>query len=327
MKTSVIVNRYAHKGGAGQRWPAIKAELEKRLGPVEPQFTQAPGHATRLARDALAGGTRRFVAVGGDGTVNETLNGLLDPSGRLLAPDAVLCPIPAGTANELCRALGHGADPSKAYDAAAATGRRAIDLVRVRCIGADGRPVERFGYLMAALGAAALVSQRTSQSRWAKKLGDVAYMLMAPAVILGFRSRGVAITVDGIDRGTRKLFTALIANTENGGGGLRLAPGAAFDDGLLDLVEVGDVSRLGALLGVLPRMADGSHVVTRRCARAAAGRSDSCPRSRRWSIWTGKRSAGCHSTSTSCRAGSPWARSSRARSRRRRGRASAMLGR
>ena len=274
MKTSVIVNRFAHKGGAGLRWPAIKAELEKRLGPFEAQFTQAPGHATQLARAALMRGARRFVAVGGDGTVNETLNGLLDPSGQLLAPEAVLCPIPAGTANELCRALGHGADPSKAYDAAAAaaTGRRAIDLVRVRCIGAEGRPVERFGYLMAAIGAAALVSQRTSQSRWAKKFGDVAYMLMAPAVILGFRSRGVAITVDGIDRGTSTLFTALIANTENGGGGLRLAPGAAFDDGMLDLVEVGDVSRLGALLGVMPRLADGSHVGHPK-VRTSRGRS------------------------------------------------------
>ena len=272
MKTSVIVNRFAHKGGAGRRWPTIKAELEKRLGPVDAQFTQAPGHATQLARAALMDGARRFVAVGGDGTVNETLNGLLDPTGRLLAPDAVLCPIPAGTANELCRALGHVADPSKAYDAAAATGRRAIDLLRLRCIDADGRPVERFGYLMAALGAAAQVSQRTSQSRWAKKLGGIAYILMTPAVILGFRPRAVAITVDGVERGTSTLFTALIANTENGGGGLRLAPGAAFDDGLLDLVEVGDVSRLGALLGVMPRLADGSHVGHPK-VRTSRGRS------------------------------------------------------
>lgn len=272
MKTSVIVNRFAHKGGAAQRWPAIKSELEKRLGPIEAQFTQAPGHATQLARAALTDGARRFVAVGGDGTVNETLNGLLDPAGKLLAPDAVLCPIPAGTANELCRALGHGAHPSKAFDAAVATGRRSVDLLRVRCIGADGRPVERFGYLMAALGAAALVSQRTSQSRWAKKLGDVAYMLMTPAVILGFRSRGVAITVDGVERGARTLFTALIANTENGGGGLRLAPGAAFDDGLLDLVEVGDVSRLDAMLRVMPRLADGSHVGHPK-VRTSRGRS------------------------------------------------------
>lgn len=272
MKTAVIVNRMAHKGGAAKRWPVIRAELEKRLGPVEPLFTQAPGHATELARTALQDGARRFVAVGGDGTVNETLNGLLDPDGKLIAPDAVLCPIPAGTANELCRALGYLTDPPRAYDAAAGTGRRAIDLLKVRCLGLDGRIVERFGYLIVSLGAAASISHRTSRSRWAKKLGEVAYVLMAPVVIMGFRHRDVAISVDGVDMGARTLFTAMIANTENGGGGLRLAPEAKFDDGLLDLIEVGEVSRLGVLLGVMPRLYSGSHVHHPK-VRASRGRS------------------------------------------------------
>ena len=65
-KIAVIVNPAAHKGGAAKRWPAIQAELVRRLGPVEPLLTQAPGHATHLARAALAQGARRFVAVGGD---------------------------------------------------------------------------------------------------------------------------------------------------------------------------------------------------------------------------------------------------------------------
>ena len=96
--------------------------------------------------------------------------------------------------------------------------------------------------------------------------------MMAPVVIMGFRHRGVAIAVDGIDMGTRTLFTAMIANTENGGGGLRLAPGARFDDGLLDLIEVGDVSRADALLGVMPRLYSGSHISHPK-VRASRGRS------------------------------------------------------
>ena len=189
MRVAVIVNPAARKGGARARWPAIQAELAKRLGPVEPLFTEAPGHATKLARTALAEGIRRFVAVGGDGTVNETLNGLLDPSGRLVEPDAVLCPIPAGTANELCRALGFLADASRAFDAAASPRTQAIDLMRVRCEGLDGQPVDRFGYLIVALGLAATISHRTSQSRWLKKLGEVAYLLMTPPVTLTYRQR------------------------------------------------------------------------------------------------------------------------------------------
>src|SRR5229473_6186496 len=135
---AVIVNPAANKGGAAGRWAQIRTELTARLGAFEPRFTKAPGHATELARGALAEGARRIVAVGGDGTVNETLNGLLDPAGRLTTPDAVLCPIPAGTANELCRALGHLNHPAHAFDAAAGRRSRAIDLLRVRCTGLDG---------------------------------------------------------------------------------------------------------------------------------------------------------------------------------------------
>ena len=260
LPVAVIFNPAAHKGGAAKRWPAIEAELTARLGAFKPHVTQAPGHAPELARGALAEGARRIVAVGGDGTVNEVLNGLLDSSGRLSASDTVLCPVPAGTANELCRALGHLADPKRAYDAAASDATRAIDLLRVRCTGLDGRPVERFGYLIVSIGAAATISHRTSQSRWAKKLGGIAYFLMTPPVTLGYRNRAVAITVDGVAQGTRPIFTAMVANTENGGGGMKLVPGARFDDGILDLIEMGDIPPLAMLTTVLPKVYSGGHI-------------------------------------------------------------------
>ena len=175
-------------------------------------------------------------------------------------PDAVLCPIPAGTANELCRALGHLEQPMRAYEAAAGAGTRAIDLLRIRCEGFDGRPVDRFGYLIVALGGAAAVSHRTSQSRWLKKLGEITYLLMTPTVTLGYRHRDVAITIDDVPNGPRRLFTAMVANTENGGGGMKLMPGAKLDDGILDLIEVGDLSRLAMLFGVMPKLYSGAHV-------------------------------------------------------------------
>lgn len=257
---AVIVNRAANKGGAARRWPAIEAQLKVHLGSFRPLFTDAPGHATALARDALSRGARRFAAVGGDGTVNEVLNGLLDSSGRLIAPDTVLCPVPAGTANELCRALGHLEDPLSAYAAAAGRGSRSVDLLRVRCVGLAGHQVDRFGYLIVSLGAAATISHRTSRSAWLKKLGEIAYLLMTPVVTLGYRHRDVAIAIDGGVPQTRRLFTAMVANTENGGGGMRLMPGAKFDDGILDLIEMGDISRLGVLLDVMPKLYSGAHI-------------------------------------------------------------------
>ena len=117
----------------------------------------------RLAQDVA------LVAVGGNSTWN------LDPE---RAPAGWLGPADEtdavahrcnSTATELCstRSL---ADAGSAFDAAASPRTQAIDLMRVRCTGLDGRPVDRFGYLIVALGLAATISHRTSQSHWLKKL-------------------------------------------------------------------------------------------------------------------------------------------------------------
>jgi diacylglycerol kinase family enzyme len=79
-------------------------------------------------------------------------------------------------------------------------------------------------------------------------------------VTLGYRHREIAIAIDGVSVGTRRLFAALVANTENGGGGMKLMPGARFDDGVLDLIEMGEVTRLGMLFNVMPKLYSGAHV-------------------------------------------------------------------
>ena len=130
----------------------------------------------------------------------------------------------------------------------------------MRCAGLDGKPVERFGYLIVSIGGAATISHRTSQSRWLKKLGGIAYLLMTPPVTLGYRHRDVAVSIDGVTQGTRPIFTAMVANTENGGGGMKLMPGALFDDGVLDLIEMGDIAPLAMLTTVLPKVYSGAHI-------------------------------------------------------------------
>ncbi|MBL8675036.1 MAG: diacylglycerol kinase family lipid kinase [Rhodospirillales bacterium] len=258
MKTKVIVNPMANKGSSARRWPERRSRLEAALGPLDVAFTTRPGEATALARAALAEGCRRFVAVGGDGTVNEVMNGLIHDD--RVAEGVVLCPIPAGTANELCRALGHLATPDGAVAAIASGRTRTIDLVRADFAGFDGAPATRYGYLVASYGGAATISHRTSASPWLKKLGRFAYFLMTPVVTIGYRPRHVTVRVDDGAAEARVVFTGMIANTENGGGGMRLAPGALCDDGVLDYVEMGDLGRAEVLLKVLPTLFDGGHV-------------------------------------------------------------------
>jgi YegS/Rv2252/BmrU family lipid kinase len=259
MKTRVIVNPMAAKGSAGRRWPQWRHRLEAALGPLDVVFTAAPGDATNLARAAVASGCRRVIAAGGDGTANEALNGLVT-DGRMAVPDAVLCPVPLGTANELCRALGYPPGPEGAIRVIAAGRTRAIDVIRCDFTGFDGRPATRCGYLVASFGGAATISRRASASPWLKKLGQVAYFLMTPVVAMTCRPQPVGVRIDDAPPLRQVLFTGMVASTRNAGGGMILAPGAVFDDGLLDFVAFGALTRGEILFRVMPGIRRGRHV-------------------------------------------------------------------
>jgi diacylglycerol kinase (ATP) len=99
VKTRIIVNPMANKGSCGKRWPQIRTELEKHLGPINDDdiaITRARNHATKLAQEAVDAGYRRLVSVGGDGTFNEMMNGVISDD-RPIAPDLVLAQLPGGT--------------------------------------------------------------------------------------------------------------------------------------------------------------------------------------------------------------------------------------
>ena len=261
MKTRVFVNPAAGKGRLRRAWPQMRQRLEARLGALDVVPTEAPGHASALARAAAAEGVQRYIAVGGDGTVNEVLNGMLDETGRLLVPDAVLCPIPGGTANELCRALGLLRDPEAPLTACEARKTRRLDLTVTQCRGFDGTPLQRFGYLITSFGQAATISHETSRSRVLKRLGGrFSYFAVTLLVTLTYRARLVRISLDGGPESSHLVLSGLVCNTENGGGGMRLAPGADPGDGVLDYVEFGNLGRLDILTQKPSWLFEGRHV-------------------------------------------------------------------
>ena len=108
MKTELIVNPMANKGTCGKRWPQIRAELEKHIGPLAEDdiaVTRAPNHATALAQEAVDAGRHRLACVGGDRIFSEAMNGVISDD-QPIAPDLVLAQVPGGTSNELCRSFG-----------------------------------------------------------------------------------------------------------------------------------------------------------------------------------------------------------------------------
>lgn len=258
MRTKVIVNPMAAKGRMARRWPWYRERLEAALGPLDASFTLRPGDATRWTRAAARTGCERIVVLGGDGSVNEVLNGLL--SSGVDASGPTLWPMPAGTGNDSCRGLGMPLDPAEAIDALGNRRTRLIDAMRIELQGLDGLPQTRHGLILVSFGAPAAVSHNASASRWMKRLGRIAYYLATPSVVLRYGARATRIGIDDAPLEQRALFGGMIAGLPYGGGGMRLVPPAAPDDGRLDIVELGGLGRFEALFQVMPKLYDGGHV-------------------------------------------------------------------
>ncbi|MGE0153846.1 MAG: diacylglycerol kinase family protein [Reyranellaceae bacterium] len=260
MRAVAIANPAARKGRCGRNWPQIEARLRRHLPVFETRLTARPGHATALARQAVQDGFDTFIAIGGDGTVNEVVNGLVE-NGALARPGLALCPVPAGTANELCLALGLLADADAPYRTIVAGRTRRIDLIETRCAGLAGGEALRYGYAIACFGAAAEISHRTSASRLLKRLGGrFSYYYQTLLVTLTYPYWQASLRVDDQPVRSLRLYTGLACNTRNGGGGMMLAPGASFDDGVLDLVLFGEIARRDILLQKPSWLYQGRHV-------------------------------------------------------------------
>lgn len=258
MKTKVIVNPMAAKGRMAKRWPWYRDRMEAVLGPLDASFTLRPGDATRWTRAAALKGCERFAVLGGDGSVNEVLNGML--ASGVDAASLTLFPMPAGTGNDSCRGLGVPLDPAEAIEALANRRTRAVDIMRIELQGLDGTARTRHGLILVSFGAPATISRDASASRWMKRLGRIAYYLATPRVVLSYEARHTRVIIDGEPAAARALFGGMIAGLPSGGGGMKLVPPARIDDGLLDMVELGPVGRLEALLKVMPKLYDGGHI-------------------------------------------------------------------
>jgi len=260
MRAVVIANPMARKGGCGRNWPQTEARLRHHLPQFEVRLTTHPGHATTLAREAVAQGFDTFVAVGGDGTVNEVVNGMIE-NGAMARQGIALCPIPAGTANELCLALGLLGDEDAPYRNVVSGQRRQIDLIDVRCAGLQGGEAQRYGYAIACFGAAAEISYRTSASRFLKKLGGrFSYYYQTLLVTLTYPYWQATLRVDDGAPRSFSLYTGLACNTPNGGGGMKLAPGASYEDGVLDLVLFRDITRRDIIFQKPSWLYEGRHI-------------------------------------------------------------------
>jgi diacylglycerol kinase (ATP) len=252
----LIVNPAAGEGRAVRLSPWLAQRLRWAGSGARLVATRAPGHARELALHAADGGHDRVVAVGGDGTVQEVVNGLLEAGSGLS-----LGILAGGNGNDLARSLGL---PHRATDALAiALGERTMRIDVARAIRGEGSTATvRYFVAAGGIGFDAQVAAAMAGPRRRWQRGRLGYALSTLRELQRFRNRAVHLTLETPD-GEREIVRCVLfvafANGRYYGGGMLICPDATLTDGILDLCLVGDISRLETVRQ-LPGLYRGHHV-------------------------------------------------------------------
>jgi diacylglycerol kinase (ATP) len=257
-----IVNPAAGGGRSAKlAGPALARLREKKL-PVDIFASTGPGHAAQLAREAYDQGYRRFLAVGGDGTAHEILNGVF--AGRSSVERIALGFLPFGTGNSFLRDFAKdGAEAS--LQALAENRTRAVDLLRLTH--AAG---EIYSFNLLSVGFTADVAALTNRAF--KPFGHLGYLLGVFVRVVQLRRRSFALRCDDDQEwDERRSLFLTFNNSKYTGGTMLIAPQADPTDGLIEFVRWGPIGRLG-LLRNLPRLYDGTHIEHPLASRRAVRR-------------------------------------------------------
>jgi YegS/Rv2252/BmrU family lipid kinase len=241
MSLALIVNPSAGGGRAGRALPGVEKALRERGLEYHVQRTRSLDHARELARSAAAAGDTA-VAFGGDGLIGAI-------AGVLNVDDGVLGVLPGGRGNDFARTLGIPLDPPAACEVLATGVVRALDL---------GEAGGRAFIGIASCGFDSDANRIANEARLVR--GNLVYAYGALRALVSWRPATFSVSFDGGEPRAATGYTVAAANSQAYGGGMWLAPSAALDDGLLDVVIVGHVPKR-RFLRLLPSVFKGEHVL------------------------------------------------------------------
>ncbi|MGH0030161.1 MAG: diacylglycerol/lipid kinase family protein [Myxococcota bacterium] len=261
VRTLVIANPQSRNGATGRRWPSVERRVREFFPEVEVAHTEGPRDAERLAREAVESGVVRLLVAGGDGTLSEVTSGLASAG---LGDRVELGLLPLGTGGDFVRSLDVPRDLDGALRCVERGKPRPVDVGRLRFVGDDGAPRVSYFLNVASFGISSLINDLVNQSTKAFG-GTVSFLIGTIRGILRYDSEEVEIRVDGERVFRGRFVLAAGANGRQFGGGMRIAPDARIDDGLLDLVIVEHLS-VPRLLTRLPKLYRGTHLGDPACS-------------------------------------------------------------
>jgi len=249
----VIVNPRSGGGLSQRRWAALVGPLTDGLGPVDVRFTEAKTDGRRIAHEEATAGRGLIVAMGGDGTISEVADGILDAGGK-----SELGIIPRGTGGDFRRSLNLDDDLGQAARRIRDTPARLIDAGRVSFVADDGSQAQRHFVNIVSFGFSSDVARQANAS--SKRLGGrVAFLSATVRSLVSYDHVEVVLSVDDQPEQRMSVLLAAVGNGRFFGGGMRICPEALLDDGLFDLVIVGNLGRAGVMANI-HRIYSGHHL-------------------------------------------------------------------
>lgn len=237
MKTFVVVNPAAGGGRAGKHWPRIFRDLKAAIGAFDSALTTKPGEAAPLVRDAIRDGAKMVIAVGGDGTINDAVNGICEGD-RPSSEDITLGFVMFGTGGDFRRSFDIPKGVAAAIERLKNGQSRVIDLGRLRYIANDGFTSARWFNNIASFGFSGEVVRAVNAARISKLFGGkFSFLWNSFLELRKYQGCKVDLVIDGKTI-AQEVCTVAVCNGRFFGGGMKMAPDAALDDGVLDVVVV-----------------------------------------------------------------------------------------
>lgn len=253
-----IVNPHSASRRTGHIWPHIKELFEKRLGKIDFALTKGNVHATYLTGEALYAGYDRIIVVGGDGTLNEAVNGFYDSNG-IIKKDAVLGYFASGTGEDFARTFKIEALSVEAHvERILRDNITRIDVGNVQYLKPDGSANTRKFINETSAGFTANVARTVNV--FPKFLnGKLTFLLGTLASFAVFRRHIITVKADGKEVFSGKALAVCAANGKYFGGSMKIAPEASPDDGLFDIIILKDIGRI-ELMRNIGIIYDGGHM-------------------------------------------------------------------
>jgi YegS/Rv2252/BmrU family lipid kinase len=256
----VIVNPKSASGATRDRWSAIASDIRTHFGPFNVAFTKSRGDGTDIARRAAENGREFIIACGGDGTINEVANGILESG-----VDAGLGVLPSGTGGDFRRSLNIPHGTREAARALKTGETKLIDVGKVTFHDHDENKVSRYFLNVSSVGLAASIIERVKAGGTANWMpisslkGKASFALSTLQEVIGIRYETVRVRIDDGEEHNLNTINFCVANARYFGGGMMIAPEAKLDDGYFDVINIGDLGTAKILLNA-HKLYGGTHL-------------------------------------------------------------------